>query len=101
MKTGIHPQYFDDAKVTCVCGSSFTTGSTKPEIRVDICNKCHPFFTGQQKFVDTVGRIERFQKKQSAAAAKPYKKKEKEAQQPQRPRTLREMLLADQPKAGK
>lgn len=93
MKTGIHPQYYPEAQVTCVCGNAFTTGSTKPAIKVEICAKCHPFYTGQQKFVDSVGRIERFQKKQKAAAAKPYKKKEdKESTEAPRPRTLREML---------
>ena len=73
MKTRIHPQYYNDAQVTCICGNTFITGSTKPFIKVDICSKCHPFYTGQQKFVDSVGRIERFQKKQKAAAASPYK----------------------------
>lgn len=93
MKTTIHPQYYHDAKVTCACGNTFTTGSTKQAIKVDICSKCHPFFTGQQKFVDTVGRIEKFQNKQKAAAAKPYKKKEeKKTEEALRPRTLREML---------
>lgn len=93
MKTAIHPQYYSDAKVTCICGNTFTTGSTKPSIKVDICSKCHPFYTGQQKFVDSVGRIERFQKKQKAAATNPYKKKVEEKQDSTpRFRTLREML---------
>jgi len=93
MKTGIHPQYYNDAKVVCACGNTFTTGSTKPLIKVEICSKCHPFFTGQQKFVDTVGRIEKFQKRQAAAAANPFKKKqEKKTDDVPRPRSLREML---------
>lgn len=94
MKAGIHPQYYNDAKVICSCGNTFTTGSTKPVIHVDICSKCHPFYTGQQKFVDTVGRIEKFQKKQANAAANPYKKKVKTetTSEAPRPRTLREML---------
>ena len=62
MKTGIHPDYVE-CKVTCACGESFETRSTKPELRVDICSKCHPFFTGQQKIVDTEGRVERFIKR--------------------------------------
>jgi len=62
MKTDIHPDYVE-CKVTCACGESFTTRSTKPELRVDICSKCHPFFTGQQKIVDTEGRVERFIKR--------------------------------------
>ena len=63
MKKLIHPKWFEDAKVTCACGNTFTVGSTKPEIHVEICSKCHPFFTGKQKLVDTAGRIERFRKK--------------------------------------
>lgn len=62
MKENIHPRYFR-AKVTCACGESFETGSTKENLRVEICSKCHPFFTGKQKFVDTGGRVERFKRK--------------------------------------
>ncbi len=63
MKKGIHPEYYPNAVVRCACGNEFTVGSTKPEIRVEICSKCHPFFTGEMKFVDTEGRIEKFMKK--------------------------------------
>ncbi len=62
MKKDIHPQYVI-ARVICACGNTFVTRSTKPEIRVEICSKCHPFFTGQQKYVDTEGRIDRFKRK--------------------------------------
>ncbi len=62
MKTGIHPKYVE-ATVTCACGNTFTVGSTKPQMRVDICSKCHPFFTGQQRIVDTAGRVERFRRR--------------------------------------
>ncbi|NJL31417.1 MAG: 50S ribosomal protein L31 [Phycisphaerales bacterium] len=62
MRDDIHPDYVN-CKVTCACGSSFDTRSTRPEMHVDICSQCHPFFTGKQKFVDTLGRVERFQKK--------------------------------------
>lgn len=62
MKTDIHPEYID-CKVSCACGNSFQTRSTKSAISLDICNACHPFFTGKQKFVDTAGRVEKFQKK--------------------------------------
>ncbi len=62
MKTGIHPEYVE-TQVSCACGNSFTTRSTVPKIRLEICNACHPFYTGKQKFVDTAGRVERFQKK--------------------------------------
>lgn len=63
MKQGIHPQYFDKCKVTCACGNHFVTGSTVEEIDVDVCSKCHPFFTGQTKFVDIKGRIDKFNEK--------------------------------------
>ena len=62
MKAEIHPKY-QQVNVHCACGETWTTGSTKKELRVDICSKCHPFFTGKQKFVDTAGRVERFSKK--------------------------------------
>ena len=62
MKPNIHPKY-DEARVICACGETWTTRSTKKEIHVEICSACHPFFTGKQKLVDTAGRVERFQKK--------------------------------------
>jgi large subunit ribosomal protein L31 len=62
MKPEIHPQY-QSVDVHCACGEQWTTSSTKKELRVDICSKCHPFFTGKQKLVDTAGRIDRFQRK--------------------------------------
>ena len=63
MKEGIHPQFFDKVKVTCACGESFETGSTKKEIRVDICSKCHPMFTGKQRIVDSGGQVGKFKKR--------------------------------------
>jgi large subunit ribosomal protein L31 len=60
MKTEIHPQYYTDAKVSCSCGNKFTVGSTKKEIKVEICSACHPFFTGNEKVIDAAGRVERF-----------------------------------------
>ena len=62
MKQGIHPEYME-TKVTCSCGNTFVTRSTKPELHVELCNQCHPFYTGKQKLVDTGGRVERFQRK--------------------------------------
>jgi large subunit ribosomal protein L31 len=62
MKQGIHPEYVD-VVVHCACGNSFTTRSTKKDLRVEICSACHPFFTGKQKLVDTAGRVERFEKR--------------------------------------
>ena len=63
MKPGIHPTYYPDAQVTCSCGRTYTTGSTKPTLRVEICNLCHPFFTGEQRIVDTEGRVERIRRR--------------------------------------
>ena len=62
MKNGIHPEYAETT-IRCACGNEFVAGSTRSDIRVEICSKCHPFFTGKQKLVDTAGRIERFRKK--------------------------------------
>ena len=63
MKEKIHPQYYKDAKIICACGNIAITGSTKKEIHVEICSKCHPFFTGKEKLLDTAGRVEKFRKK--------------------------------------
>jgi large subunit ribosomal protein L31 len=63
MKAKIHPEYHTDAKVVCSCGNTFTTGSTRKMMRVELCSKCHPFFTGEQKIVDTAGRVERFKRR--------------------------------------
>jgi large subunit ribosomal protein L31 len=68
MKADTHPEYID-AKVTCSCGNTFTTRSTKAELHTELCNECHPFFTGKQKLVDTAGRVERFTKKYADKAA--------------------------------
>lgn len=62
MKEGIHPTY-ESAKIVCACGSVVETRSTRPEIHVEICSSCHPFFTGKQKFIDTAGRVERFKRR--------------------------------------
>ena len=84
MKKNIHPEYHKDAKVACACGNSFIIGSTKKEIRVELCNLCHPFYTGKQKFVDSARRVEKFQEKmgkvkQVAAARKGKKNKKAKA----------------------
>lgn len=62
MKPNIHPRYVQ-ATVTCACGNTFTVGSTKSVLKVDVCSKCHPFYTGQQRILDTTGRVERFRKR--------------------------------------
>src|SRR5262245_44787375 len=70
MKSGIHPKYHE-VMVTCACGETFRTRSTNPELRLEICSKCHPFFTGRQKLIDSAGRVERFEKRYKAATPPP------------------------------
>ncbi|PJC80736.1 50S ribosomal protein L31 [Candidatus Roizmanbacteria bacterium CG_4_8_14_3_um_filter_36_12] len=96
MKIKIHPQYYLDAQVVCACGNTFTTGSTKQTITVEVCYKCHPFYTGEHKFLDRKGRVDTFQKKQ--AYAKKYKvaygdkKTKKQDKEEKKVKTLRELL---------
>ncbi len=92
MKPGIHPVWYPDAVVTCACGNTFTTGSTKKEIHTDVCSNCHPFFTGEQRIVDTAGQVERFMKRVSAkeqiAATRPApeeKRAKKDKRRDQKP----------------
>lgn len=73
MKKEIHPKYHADAKVKCACGNSFMVGSTALEINVEICSKCHPFYTGKDKIIDTAGRVERFKKRAEKTTAKKRK----------------------------
>ena len=63
MKEKIHPKYYPEARIICACGNSYTTGSTSPELKVDICSQCHPFYTGEQRIVDTAGQVDRFMKR--------------------------------------
>ena len=69
MKKDIHPEYFQDAVITCACGTEYRVGSTRKEARIAICANCHPFFTGKQKFVDTEGRVDRFRKRYNLQAS--------------------------------
>ena len=97
MKAQIHPQYFDDAKVACSCGNTFTVGSTKQNIHVELCYQCHPFYTGTARFVDSASRIEKFKIKQQTATdnfVSKKKKQDEKRKQDQQPQTLREMLSA-------
>ena len=97
MKANIHPKFYEQAQVTCVCGNRFTTGSTQEVIHLELCYKCHPFYTGEQKFVDSASRIQRFQKKQDVAktyTVKKVKKLEDKKKKDDAPKTLREMLTA-------
>ena len=70
MKADIHPKFYPKAKVSCACGNSFTVGSTKESIEIEVCSSCHPFFTGQEKVMDTAGRVDKFKKRQAAAKKK-------------------------------
>lgn len=72
MKTGIHPEVVD-AKVTCACGTTFMTKSTKPILKVELCSQCHPFYTGTQRIVDTAGQVERFMRRMRQKQADPQK----------------------------
>ena len=63
MKAKIHPKYYPEARIICACGNSYTVGSTAPELKVDICSQCHPFYTGEQRIVDTAGQVDRFMKR--------------------------------------
>lgn len=98
MKSDIHPKWYQ-ATVTCACGNTFTVGATKADIRIDICSNCHPFYTGEMKFVDTLGRVERFQQKQQKmATTAPYVSKKKKKQleaslETPTPKSLKEMLM--------
>ena len=83
MKTSIHPQFYNTAKVACACGNSFVTGSTKQELHTEICSNCHPFYTGKQKLIDTEGRVDKFKQKLTTAAAK------KETSKSKKPRKTR------------
>ncbi len=99
MKQAIHPQWHD-TQVSCVCGNIFTVGSTKPEIRVEICAKCHPFFTGQMRFTTAVGKVERFEKRRETAqklastiSDKKAKKQKDYVEKENAPKSLKEMLM--------
>lgn len=99
MKKDIHPKYYEEAKIACSCGHQFSAGSTLPQLKVEICSACHPFYTGQQKLVDTEGRVEKFEKRRAHAnkaaqteAKKKLKIKEEEQKRREQPKTLRDML---------
>jgi large subunit ribosomal protein L31 len=83
MKPKIHPEYFPNAQVICGCGNIFTTGSTKKQLKVELCSKCHPFFTGERRMIDTAGRVERFEqrfKKTEARKAQVAKTQQEKAE---------------------
>lgn len=93
MKQGIHPKWYPEAKVTCACGVNFTVGATIPEIHVEVCASCHPFYSGVGKYIDTMGRVERFQARQKAV--KPTGKKgkfEQVEEEAEYPKSLKEIM---------
>ena len=95
MKQGIHPRY-QEAVVTCACGNSWTTRSTRPAIQTDICSACHPFYTGEQRIVDTAGQVERFMRRVQNAQANPRRKKvERREEKLAERRRLDEMRLTE------
>ncbi len=100
MKQAIHPTWFHDCQVTCSCGNSFVIGSVTQALQVDICNKCHPFFTGEMRFVDRQGRVDKFLKKvQAAESSAKSKKKSKQgttAQQEEAAKSYRQILRDQQ-----
>ena len=97
MKNNIHPNYNKQAEVTCSCGNVFAVGSVLPTLQVDICNKCHPFFTGEMRFVDRQGRVDRFLKKvQAAQTTKKGAKKKVEKQETEEARSYKDILRDQQ-----
>jgi large subunit ribosomal protein L31 len=97
MKSNIHPTWYHNCTVTCSCGNSFTIGSTQQTLQIDICDKCHPFFTGEVKFVDRQGRVDKFLKQQQAAQAKQQStKKSKKSDKPAEAKSYRELLQDQQ-----
>ncbi len=93
MKQNIHPQYMPMA-VSCACGNKFTVGGSKKDLHIDVCDKCHPFFTGTQKFVDAMGRVDKFMAKRAAAVGYVKKNKKGLNEVDSSPKTLKEMLEA-------
>lgn len=91
MKANLHPKYMETT-VTCACGNTFKVGGTVAQLHVDVCAKCHPFFTGTQKFVDTLGRVDKFIAKRKAAAGYVKKSKKGQKQEDTNPKSLKEML---------
>jgi large subunit ribosomal protein L31 len=96
MKQDIHPTWHSDAVITCACGNTFTTGSVMEKIDVDICAKCHPFFTGEMKFVDRQGRVDKFNKRMAAQKTHQAKKKTKKQEEAAEDQRSYQDILRDQ-----
>lgn len=99
MKATLHPKYFNDSKVTCACGNTFTTGATIPEIHVEVCYSCHPFYTGTMKLLDSAGRVDAFKAKMAGSGKtimsktekRKLKREKKLKEEANRPTTLSEL----------
>jgi large subunit ribosomal protein L31 len=100
MKEGIHPKY-EDSVVSCACGYTFKTRSTKPSIKLEICSNCHPFFTGKQKLIDTAGRVEKFQKRFAKTEGKTVVRKKIEKKITKTKKTTIGKILTTSPKKAK
>jgi len=96
MKANIHPAFYEDAQVVCSCGNTFATGSTKKTISVEVCNKCHPLYTGEQRYIDAKGKVNRFEKKRQLGKnyleKKAEKKQKKEQKEGKQLKSLKELL---------
>lgn len=97
MKEDIHPTYYPDAQVICACGNTWTTGSTQKVIHTDVCSKCHPFFTGEQRIVDTEGQVDRFYKKLQARQQYLEEREARESARTSLDRTVEELGLSSRP----
>ena len=97
MKANIHPQWFSEANVVCACGNTWKTGATVPEIRTDICSACHPFYTGEQRIVDTEGQVDRFYKKLQVRKQYLEDQQAREAARTSMDRPLAELELGERP----
>lgn len=100
MKEGIHPKY-GECTVSCACGYTFKTRSTKPTIKLEICSNCHPFFTGKQKLIDTAGRVEKFQKRFAKTGGKTVVVKKKTVKAAPAPKKAKGKILTTSPKRSK
>ena len=97
MKQGIHPTYYEEATIICACGNTWKTGSTKKVIHTDVCSKCHPFFTGEQRIVDTEGQVDRFYKKLQARQQYVADQEAREAARTSLERPVAELNLGERP----
>ena len=98
MKANIHPKFYSEAQVTCACGNAWTTGSTQPEMRVDVCSACHPFFTGQQqRLVDRAGQVDRFNRRFQVGQELRAEEATREAERRKRVEARRLVEIVDEP----